>query len=165
MRKCVRLKASGRTMLPIAVVNNPNLIQVPIAGTTFPGSAITHVPYDNVAPSISSAEVNNNASPNSTAITAGDQPAATAADSYDEEQTSSTSATNAMQNQGGGAQATFLAQLMSQDGSPPAQAILVEYQKLSAIGLAKYKPSNAMKPLAAPSSAFGQILQQSKPVT
>lgn len=149
-------------MLPIAVVNNYNPVPVSLAGATLPGSVVAHVPYDNVAPSISSAEVNNNASPNSEMATS-DQAAAIQADANDGEQTSSAAANNAAQNQSGGAQATFIAQLISQDISPPAQTILVQYEKLVAISNVKYKPSNASKPAAAPSSAFGQILQQSKP--
>jgi hypothetical protein len=148
-------------MLPIAIVNNYNPVQVPLVNTTLPGTAATHVPYDNVSPPISNAQVNNNASPNSEAAAASEE-ATTAAAAQDAEEQASPAPNIAAQSQGAVA-APFLTQLMSQDGSVPAQVILVQYENMIAISNVKYKPSNALKPPAAPANVFGQILQQNKP--
>lgn len=148
-------------MLPVASVNNP--VPVPIVNTTLPGTVVVHVPYDNVAPSISSAQVNNNASPNSEAAAAEEETATDQADAVSEEAQAASNATSNAAPSLPGPQATFLAQLLSQDGSPPVQTILVQYEKLNALGNVKYKPSNAFRPTQAPANTFGQLLQESRP--
>lgn len=132
----------------------------PVVNTTVPGSAILHVPYDNVAPSVSSVQINNNARGNSTA-TPSNAPAEELVDNSGEE----TAPQRNTARSGGplaSAQTTFLAQLAGQDNSPQSNVILVQYEKLIAYSNVKYKPSNALKPEAEPAGVFGRILQQEK---
>ena len=146
-------------MLPIvANIYSTNPIQTPLVNTMLPGATVAHVPYDNVAPSVSNAQVENNTkgSSEAAAVTTGDQPPP------EEAYAAPSPAAGDPANLGTVAQATFLAQLMGQDGSPATQGILVEYEKLVSISNVKYKPSNAMKPPPAPAGVFGKILQQEK---
>jgi hypothetical protein len=144
-------------MLPGAIISNP--VPVPIVNTTLPGTTVTHVPYDNVAPSISNARVDNNASPNNGSAAA-EAEAEQAAAASEEDQSFSTAATGATAQAQVNAQATFLTQLLSQDAAPPIPTILLQYEKLVALGNVKYKPSNAFKPVPAPANTFGKILQE-----
>jgi hypothetical protein len=147
-------------MLPLAAIN-VNQVQVPIINTVTPGTTVTHVPYDNVAPSVSNAQVDNNASSNNAAAPAAEPPPAPA-DTADT-QAFYASLANGAASTAPGAQATFLTQLIAQDLSPPVQTILMQYEKLVAFSNVKYKPSNAFRPEPAPSGEFGRILQQESP--
>lgn len=149
-------------MLPLSNISNYSQIQVPLVNTAVPGSAVTHVPYDTVAPSVSNAQVDNNASPNNVQTTA---PQPTAQQVAGNGANPSSASIGQQQSQNTGLQTAFLTQLLAQDNSPETQTILVQYEKLVALGNVKYKPSNAFKP-EEPSSLFGQILhqEQSAPV-
>src|SRR5688500_7077465 len=134
--------------------------QAPLVNTVILGSEVTRVPSDNVPPSVSNAQVDNNARGNGT-FAAGIPPP----------DTPETSADIVFNPAPGGRPAptvnlptAFLAQLLGQ--SLPAeiggstQTLLIEYEKLIALSNVKYKPSNAFKPPPLPASIFGAILQQ-----
>lgn len=140
-------------MLP--VVNSIYLpTQAPLVNTVTPGTTITHVPYDNVAPSVSSAQTDPNARGNSSYISIQEE-APAAAQSESEQIVSASRLTGGAP----GAPATFLAQLIAQ-GSGETAAILAQYEKMVAYSNVKYKPSNAFKPPAEPLGVFGHLLQQ-----
>ena len=154
-------------MLPVVASTNTFSFQTPLVNTTIPGTNVARVPYDNVAPSVSNAQIENNTQANTTIVSQQQQsPADVATDTSLTE--SGSSAFLAQQQRSvsaslsSGVQSTFVAQLAAQDGSPETQGILVQYEKLVANGNVKYKPSNAQKPDDGPSSIFGQILQSEK---
>jgi len=147
---------------PINTLANTALLQAPLINTALPGSTVTHVPYDNVSPSVSNAQVENNSTSNGNIPAAAQQEAAAASDAQASEAFFAT-LNGTQQSQNAGVQATFLAQLLAQDGSPEMHIILVQYEKLVALANVKYKPSNAGKP-PEPSNIFGQILHQEQPV-
>ncbi len=137
-----------------------NLIATPL-----PGTNALRVPHDNVAPSVSIAQVNNNARGNGGAAVTQAQPQ---------------QAVLPVVNSAGGAlpamlssapaplsassQTTVFAQMLGQD-SPPGttlRGIMVEYEKLVSFSSVKYKPSYATLPEPEPSSLFTRLLQQEK---
>lgn len=142
-------------MLPVATSINLNVIQTPLINTAIPGSEVTRVAYDTVAPSVSGAQVDNNTNGNNAAVIASaSQPAA--------EDAVSDSFPNFIRPQNAaGAQTSFITQLIAQDSSPTAQIILVQYEKLVALSNVKYKPSNALKPSIDPAGSFGKLLHDS----
>ena len=151
-------------MLPIIASVNTFNFQTPLVNTTTPGTNTVHVPYDNVAPSASDAQVDNNTQGNNTVILPPEQAA-----SYDN--TASTQENNATVSaqlqastaSNAGVQSAFVAQLAAQDDSPETHVILVQYEKIIANGNVKYQPAQlGLKPQAAPSSVFGRILQGEK---
>lgn len=146
-------------MMPL--VNNASsfLTPPPLVNTTTPGTTVAHVPYDNVAPSFSSAQIDNNTRGNSSPAAAPPQQAAPLPPPAENASPFSLALTNAEGNFSTAAPATFLAQLMGQDLSPEARSVLVQYEKLVNIGNVKYKPSNAQKPESEPTGVFGKILQ------
>ena len=135
----------------------------PIVNTTTPGTNETHLPSTMVAPSFSSAQLDNNASGNNTIVKASmpDVPqtqtlAAATSSNVGVPQSASDKFTL-------GAQTNFIAQLIAQgDNSPSAQGVLVQYEKLVNIANVKYKPSDAAKPQEQPSNLFGKLVQQSE---
>lgn len=145
-------------MLPVVANVNPYALQTPIVNTVTPGTTLVHVPYDNVAPSVSSATIDTNARGNSNALVVASEAAP--------EATPPTPFSNVLQNSQGpqniGAQATFLAQLIGQDSSPETTGILIQYEKLAVMANVKYKPSYAFKPPPEPAGVFGRILQSEK---
>lgn len=154
-------------MLPVVASTNTFSFQTPLVNTTTPGTNITRVPYDNVAPSVSSAQVDNNTQGNNTIVSSSNQqaPASETAAAAEE---GASGFLNQIQRSvsaslSSGVQSTFVAQLAAQDSSPETNGILVEYEKLVANANVKYKPSNAAKPQDGPSSVFGRILQSEKP--
>jgi hypothetical protein len=149
-------------MMPLVNTTSSFITPPPLVNTTTPGTTIAHVPYDNIAPSVSSAQVDNNARGNSTPTASPAPAAAPAQPDPDVPSSFSLALTNASGNFSTAAPATFLAQLMGQDLSPEAKAVLVQYEKLVNIGNVKYKPSNALKPEAEPSNIFGKILQSER---
>ena len=56
----------------------------------------------------------------------------------------------------------FLSQWLGQDDAAITQKLLAEYERLISYGDVKYKPSNASKPLPAPSNLFGKLLREEK---
>lgn len=143
-------------MLPAINVLNYNP-PTSLVATTMPDAIAVRAPYDNVAPSVSSPQLNNNASPNNEVVpaTAEDVQAAAAAS----ETSSFTLPSNAQAIANSGSQAAFLAQLIEQDGSPTAQNVLVQYEKLVNFSLVKYKPSDAGRPQADPAATFEKVFQ------
>ena len=151
-------------MLPIVPTINTYTLPPPIVNTAIPGTAITHVPYDNVAPSVSNAQVDNNARGNSTPPPSpADQPASTPQDTVDTA-TFSNAPNSTSNSLNIGAQASFIAQLAGQDVSPETQGVLLQYEKLVTISNVKYKPSNALKPISEPANQFGRIIQSERSV-
>jgi len=151
-------------MLPVVPNLSSYTLPTPIVNTTVPGTAITHVPYDNVAPSVSSASVDNNARGNSNSA-----PAPTAPPVAEAPPAQVTPLPSVLTGVPSGlnisAQATFIAQLAGQDTSPETQVILVQYEKMVANSNVKYAPSEAFRPQAEPSSVFGRMMQSEKAPT
>jgi hypothetical protein len=146
-------------MIPIAGSVIPTTpVQTPLINTALPGTAVMHVPYDNVAPSVSNGEVNNNARGNSdgTSLEEAEQVAVASAGA------AQSSPAGDAANLAPAGQATFIAQLLSQ--GTPISGLLLEYEKLVSFSNVKYKPSNALKPAPAPAGVFGRILHQEKAV-
>src|SRR5690348_10236021 len=107
-------------MLPVVPNVTNYTLPTPIVNTTVPGTAVAHVPYDNVAPSVSSPQVDNNARGNSSAANLPSAPPAPSAELpaltlYSPVLTEAATGFNP------GAQATFIAQLAGQDTSPETQ--------------------------------------------
>jgi hypothetical protein len=131
----------------------PVLIATPIPNAT----AALRVPPVNVAPSFSNEQVTND-------LKGGRNPSPRVAP-----ETAAAHQENASfaQTQGAspgpfvGSQATFLAQLISQDVSPQAIIYLAQYEKLISYGNVKYKPSNAGKPQ--PAGLFAQLVHSDAP--
>lgn len=149
-------------MLPLTTNVTSYTVPPPIVNTAVPGTSVAHVPYDNVAPSVSSAQVDNNARGNNSARpqaaeTPAPLPQLASESSLAGLSYASSSAAAALP-----AQATFIAQLMGQDTSPATQVVLVEYEKMLSLSNVKYKPSDAAKPQAQPSGLFNRILQEEK---
>lgn len=142
-------------MQPVVSSIIPNVITTPLINTAVPGSAIVHMPYDNVAPSVSSAQTDPNARGNSTPPPEEEHAPAAPPPSPFPNFLSNPAVSSSVQ-------ATFLAQLISQDASPETTGILVQYEKLVAFSNVKYKPSNAMKPAPEPSGVFGKLLQEER---
>ncbi len=136
--------------------------QSPLVNTSVLGSQTTRVLADNVAPSVSNAQVDNNARGNGGAFTSSPSPAQTAPDSSAQFNLTA-SAQNAPSVN---TPSAFLAQLLAQSNSSDnsiTQSILVGYEQLVSISNVKYKPSNALKPSDDLSGVFGRILQQEQP--
>lgn len=127
-------------MLPVVASVNAFNFQTPLVNTTTPGTSVTRMPPDNVAPSLSSATVEDDLQ------------------GANQQQLAAANANNAKPN----VQSAFIAQLAGQDDSPETQGLLVQYEKQIAISNVKYKPSLAFKPQPEPSSVFGRILQSEK---
>ena len=146
-------------MLTIGTTTNL-YIQPPIVNTTTPGTTVLHVPPDNVAPSVSGAQVDNNTKGNNAAPQAVEEQvvlseaAGTATFSVIPATTPSSQSVSA--------QSAFIAQLAGQDTSQETHTILKQYEKLVEFSNVKYKPSNAFKPSSSPASVFGSILHQEK---
>lgn len=153
-------------MLP-AVASNVVFIppqQAPLVHTAILGSNVLRVPSDNVPPSVSNAQVENNSKGGANAflLPSVDEDAGDGvAPPFSLPPTSRPSPSIQLPT-------TFLAQLLGQIGGPGpdsiTQGILVEYEKLVALSNVKYKPSNALKPPPDLSGAFDKLLKASAPV-
>ena len=136
--------------------------QSPLVNTSVLGSQTTRVLADNVAPSVSNAQVDNNARGNGGAFASSTPPAQTPSDS-----SAPFNLTASAQNAPSvSTPSAFLAQLLAQSSSSDSsitQSILVGYERLVSISNVKYKPSNALKPSDDLSGVFGRILQQEHP--
>lgn len=148
-------------MLPVTPNVTSYTLPPPIVNTTVPGTSVAHVPYDNVAPSVSSAQIDNNTRGNSNAPAQSAPPPPPALTTETTGYTPLASFTSAPA-AGLGAQATFIAQLAGQDLSPESKGVLVEYEKMVANSNVKYMPSEAFKPQMEVNSLFGRILQNEK---
>lgn len=137
--------------------NNVNIpMPVTLIATALPGSLALRVPYDNVSPSVSSSQLDNNASSNNNYLPTANVPPNAAGD-YSPEITAvqlqlkqSTYNTTA--------QTGFLAQLAAGEISPEVRGLFAQYDKLVSYANVKYKPSNAGKP-SEPVSMFKTLLQ------
>ena len=132
---------------------------VTLVNTSVPGSIALRAPIDSVAPSVSSAQLDNNARGSSTAL------AAPAASSAAAPSPADSFALLPSSNSADGiatAQTNFFAQLIGQGGGQDAHSLLVVYERLVENSQVRYKPSNADLPAPAPSGVYGRILQQEK---
>lgn len=132
---------------------------VTLVSTALPNSIALRVPYDNVSPSVSSAELNNNASGNRTNLPkteAGFQtsPAQPEIENIASQKTYPSASNNSVQT-------NFLAQLAAGDISSEVRGIFAQYEKLVSFANVKYKPSNAGKPVD-PVGIFKTLLQIEK---
>ncbi len=131
-----------------------------LVATALPNSIALRVPYDNVPPSVSNTQLDNNARSNQNILQKSGDAQAAAAITSSTENFSVTSIANT-QALNIAAQTTFLAQLAAGDISPEARTIFAQYDKLVSYANVKYKPSNAGKP-SEPVGMFGRLLQQEK---
>lgn len=149
-------------MLPIVASTNTVSFQTPPVNTTIPDTNVARVPYTDVAPSVSGAQINNNTQGNNTVIARAPEQTATQSAAASESGGSNFLAqqqSSINSSLSSGVQATFVAQLAAQDVSDETRGVLVQYEKLVANANIKYKPSNAAKPQEGPSSVFGRLLQ------
>lgn len=131
-----------------------------LVATALPNSIALRVPYDNVPPSVSNTQLDNNARSNQNILQKSGDAQAAAAITSSTENFSVTSIANT-QALNIAAQTTFLAQLAAGDISPEVRTIFAQYDKLVSYANVKYKPSNAGKP-SEPVGMFGRLLQQEK---
>lgn len=131
-----------------------------LVATALPNSIALRVPYDNVPPSVSNTQLDNNARSNQNILQKSGDAQAAAAITSSTENFSVTSIANT-QALNIAAQTTFLAQLAAGDISPEVRTIFAQYDKLVSYANVKYKPSNAGKP-SEPVGMFGRFLQQEK---
>lgn len=144
----------------VPIVNTVPVILTPLVATALPDAiAAARVPYDNVAPSVSSPQTNPNARGNSVAVAASQSPPISIP--------LSASSPISARASGGltlGTPTGFLAQVIGQDFSPAAQSVLAAYERLVAISQVKYKPSNAGKPAPEPTGVYARQLAQQRSV-
>ncbi len=129
-----------------------------LVATPLPNSIAMRAPYDNIMPSISSSELNNNASnKNGSSQQRIQQPTIQIPVSNNQEifSVNNTNSTPPITT----AQTIFLAQLASGDISPEIRTIFAQYDKLVSYSNVKYKPSNAGKP-SEPSGMFSNFLKE-----
>ncbi len=150
-------------MLPLinttltSVTPQPSLVATPV-----PESNTLRVPPTAVAPPVSSAQIDPNASGNNQLLpqTTGTPSSPSAAIA----QSLVVTANNLSPGAPIGAPATLLAQMIGQNLPPEAQnmlrGVLNEYEKIIVNSYVKYKPSNASLPRAEPAGAFSQMLKQ-----
>lgn len=152
-----RIRNHTNFYMLIAVGNTISTPSVPtLVATTLPNSIALRVPSDNVAPSISSAQLDNNASGNRFALAKNDPSLAVLTNPRAEIFSSITNSNSAPIT--ANAQTAFLAQLAGGDISSETQSIFLQYEKLLNYANVKYKPSNAGKPVE-PVGIFKNILK------
>lgn len=141
-----------------SVAPSPATALSALVNTSLPNSIALRAPSDNVAPSISSAELYNNASGNKALPTKTDNFISVPVVNSNEHKNF---ILTQLQNNHLvlGVQASFLAQLAGGDITPEVRTIFAQYDKLVSYANVKYKPSNAGKPTE-PSGMFGKMLQQ-----
>ena len=144
-------------MLPVTAGIVSYNYQTPLVNTTTPGTHVTHVPYDNVAPSVSPAQVDINTNSNNAVYLSAAEQEAVVIQQADEVGGLPFAVVlrNARAASPVSAQSAFVAQLAGQSASPETQGILRQYEKLLNYGNVKYMPSNAFKPVPAPTSTPG----------
>ncbi len=139
--------------------NNAALPQpLTLVATPLPNSNALRVPYDNVAPSVSNAQLDNNASSNRNYLPKTESSQTAPLTTSSNENFSLAALANST-SFSASAQTTFLAQLASGDFSPEARSLFAQYDKLVSYANVKYKPSNAGKPTE-PTNLFGALLKQ-----
>lgn len=151
-------------MLPL--VSNtftPIATQPSVVATPMPESNTLRVPPTAVAPSVSNAQVDPNASgKNPLPLQTPGTPSSPAA-AITQSLVSGT--VNLAPEKSLGAPATLLAQMISQTLPAEAQSalrgVLNEYEKIVVNSYVKYMPSTAALPRAEPAGAFSQLLKQS----
>lgn len=145
-------------MLPVSAATNTYTTPTPIVNTTIPGTTNTHTPPTIVAPSFSSAQIDNNARGNSEYIQSQTQelsaPALTPSTNKSVGVPQSPAERFTL-----GAQTNFLAQIIGQDSTPEVRGVLIQYEKMVSISNVKYAPSEAFRPQEQPSGVFGKLLQ------
>lgn len=149
-------------MIPVinTAVNIPPA-QTALVATPLPDTNTLRVPFDNVPPSVSNAQVNNNARGNGAyaAVESVDYavPVASA---------STAAAAGSQSSVAPGIPAAFIAQLVGQQMPVALQGalggVLAEYEKMIVSSFTKYRPSNASLPPPPPSGVYGRILQQER---
>jgi hypothetical protein len=153
-------------MLPsIATVQAQPPVQTTLVATQIPDTNTLRAPYDSIAPSVSSAQIRDNARGNGGAVVLAlaEAPQAAAASSasipFIVPAFYSTSP-----GLSAGAQTNFLAQLLAQQpgGQGTLAGMMVEYEKLVVFSQVKYKPSNATLPPPQPAGLFGKMMQLEK---
>jgi hypothetical protein len=149
-------------MLPVINPISSIPLQTPLVATTMSDAiASLRVPPDNVAPSVSPASIDPNASRGNSFTP---MPEAAAAPTV--ATTPSILGGTFLINSGAGfwasPQATFLAQVIGQDLTAESRVVLVQYERIMRLGDVKYKPSNATLPMPDPAGIFGRLLQEEK---
>ncbi|MGE0754486.1 MAG: hypothetical protein AB7L92_04935 [Alphaproteobacteria bacterium] len=131
----------------------------PLVNTAIPENIAQRVPYDNVAPPVSSPRTEPDARGNRQFFSS--SPIPTASQTPPPEQTAYG---KPLSGAPFGAPATLLAQLIGQpvpqQTSNQLRTILSEYEKLLTNSQIKYLPSNAGRPAAEPAGAFSRLLAQ-----
>lgn len=129
---------------PISYNSTPTTIN--LVATALPNTLALRVPSTNVAPSVSSAQIDNNASAKTTFVSEKKSlnSLAVAIKKPDDFEVQ-----NSLVNQAkaGIGQAAFFAQLANSDSSPEVNKFFAQYEKLVKYQSVKYKPSDAGKPI------------------
>ncbi|MFO0389133.1 MAG: hypothetical protein ACK502_05375 [Alphaproteobacteria bacterium] len=151
-------------MLPL--INNtftPVTPQPSVVATPVPESSTLRVPPTTVAPSVSNAQVDPNASGKNPLLLQTQGTPSSPAAAITQSLVSGT--VNLAPEKSLGAPATLLAQMIGQNLPPEAQnalrGVLNEYEKIVINSYVKYMPSNASLPQSEPASEFSQIVKQS----
>lgn len=149
-------------MLPlINIAPTPITPQASLVSTPVPDSNTLRVPPSTVAPPVSSAQVDPNASGKNQLL----PQTGTTASTPSSPPTVTTGTNNLAPEVPLGAPATLIAQMLGQKTLPPEaqnalRGVLNEYEKVIINSYVKYKPSNAFLPQSEPSSAFSQLVKQ-----
>lgn len=141
-----------------------NTINIPatttLVATPLPNSIALRPPYDNVSPSVSSSQLDNNARGNRNSSSKENAPQTVIVNSASENFSTITSSTNSP-SYTANAQTSFLTQLAAGDISAEVRGLFAQYDKLVSFANVKYKPSNAGKPVD-PIAIFKTLLQLEK---
>ncbi len=150
-------------MLPTIANTQIQQVQTTLVATPLPDTNAMRAPYDNVAPSVSSAQIHDNARGKGGAVPAA-QEAAQAAPSSAAAAPVIAAGYSTSPGLSAGAQTILFAQMLAQTpaGQGAFASMMIEYEKLVAFSQVKYKPSLATQPPPAPSGLFGKIMQQQK---
>lgn len=131
-----------------------------LVATPLPNSIALRTPYDNVSPSVSSSQLDNNARTNRDFLPKENVPQTVTINSVAENFSATAPSTNSP-SYTANAQTSFLVQLAAGDISPEVRGLFAQYDKLVNYANVKYKPSNAGKPVD-PISLFKTLLQMEK---
>lgn len=138
-----------------------NTINIPapatLVATPLPNSIALRAPYDNVSPSVSSSQLDNNARGNRNYLPKENVQQTIVANTSVESFSAGSSQTN-LPSYSANAQTSFLTQLAAGDISAEVRGLFAQYDKLVSYANVKYKPSNAGKPTE-PISMFKTLLQ------
>ncbi len=141
-----------------------NTINLPavttLVATPLPNSIALRAPYDSVSPSVSSAQLDNNASGNRNPLPKDNAQQNVIVNSASENFSAIAASTNSP-TYTANAQTSFLAQLAGGDISSEVRGLFAQYDKMVSFSNVKYKPSNAGKPVD-PVSVFKTLLEMEK---